>query len=139
MNSNEALNAYSYTNQDHQSYNEHLSYKAIIDECERLRQEIQRISDETYGPIDKSSTANTKLPFALILGNHSSGKSTFINYLLENNIQASGVAPTDDCFTIIGALPYRLVFYDAITAYYRCNQLLTKHCLLCTVTQVMAT
>lgn len=36
-----------------------------------------------------------------VMGNHSSGKSTFINYLLQQKIQKSGVAPTDDGFTII--------------------------------------
>ncbi len=40
-------------------------------------------------------------PQVLLLGNHSSGKSTFINYLLGEEIQKTGVAPTDDSFTII--------------------------------------
>jgi GTPase SAR1 family protein len=37
----------------------------------------------------------------LLLGNHSSGKSTFVNYLLGDDVQNTGVAPTDDGFTII--------------------------------------
>ncbi|MEM9735734.1 MAG: dynamin family protein, partial [Pseudomonadota bacterium] len=40
-------------------------------------------------------------PLVLFLGNHSSGKSTFVNYLLGNEVQKTGVAPTDDDFTII--------------------------------------
>lgn len=40
-------------------------------------------------------------PQVLLLGNHSSGKSTFINYLLGEEVQKTGVAPTDDSFTII--------------------------------------
>ena len=40
-------------------------------------------------------------PQVLLLGNHSSGKSTFINYLLGSEVQKTGVAPTDDSFTII--------------------------------------
>jgi hypothetical protein len=40
-------------------------------------------------------------PLVLLLGNHSSGKSTFVNHLLGGAIQKTGVAPTDDCFTII--------------------------------------
>jgi len=40
-------------------------------------------------------------PLVLMLGNHSSGKSTFINYLLGKHVQKTGVAPTDDDFTII--------------------------------------
>lgn len=40
-------------------------------------------------------------PQVLLLGNHSSGKSTFINFLLGAELQRTGVAPTDDGFTII--------------------------------------
>jgi len=39
------------------------------------------------------------------VGNHSSGKSSFINYVLGRNVQTSGVAPTDDSFTIIAPGP----------------------------------
>lgn len=42
------------------------------------------------------------LPTVVFLGNHSSGKSTLINYLLGGTqVQDTGVAPTDDGFTII--------------------------------------
>ena len=41
------------------------------------------------------------LPRVLFLGNHSSGKSSFINHLAETEIQHSGLAPTDDGFTLI--------------------------------------
>jgi hypothetical protein len=40
-----------------------------------------------------------------LVGNHSSGKSTFINYVLGRRIQTAGVAPTDDSFTIIAPGP----------------------------------
>jgi GTP-binding protein EngB required for normal cell division len=40
-------------------------------------------------------------PMVLLLGNHSSGKSSFINYLLGQEVQESGAAPTDDRFTIL--------------------------------------
>lgn len=40
-------------------------------------------------------------PQVLLLGNHSSGKSTFVNHLLGDHVQTTGVAPTDDGFTII--------------------------------------
>nr|MBF0222135.1 dynamin family protein [Desulfobulbaceae bacterium] len=40
-------------------------------------------------------------PLVLILGNYSSGKSTFINELVGKDIQRTGQAPTDDSFTII--------------------------------------
>ena len=41
------------------------------------------------------------LPFVFLLGNHSSGKSSFINYVCQRKIQTAGVAPTDDAFTIL--------------------------------------
>jgi hypothetical protein len=40
-------------------------------------------------------------PMILFLGNHSSGKSTFINHLLGQAVQATGLAPTDDGFTLL--------------------------------------
>lgn len=49
------------------------------------------------------------MPLVFVMGNHSSGKSSFINHILQKyylskkirKIQKSGVAPTDDGFTII--------------------------------------
>lgn len=39
---------------------------------------------------------------AFFVGNHSSGKSTYINYLMEGAaVQDTGVAPTDDGFTVL--------------------------------------
>lgn len=43
----------------------------------------------------------TGLPTVLLLGNHSSGKSSFINYVVGSDIQKTGLAPIDDGFTII--------------------------------------
>lgn len=40
-------------------------------------------------------------PTVLFLGNHSSGKSTFVNHLLGAPIQKTGLAPTDDAFTVL--------------------------------------
>ena len=45
-------------------------------------------------------------PQVLLLGNHSSGKSTFVNHLLGVEVQKTGVAPTDDNFTIITHGPH---------------------------------
>ena len=39
------------------------------------------------------------------MGNHSSGKSSFINYVMGRKVQTAGVAPTDDCFTVIAPGP----------------------------------
>lgn len=44
-------------------------------------------------------------PLVLVIGNHSSGKSTLINFLLDRDVQATGVAPTDDGFTVIAFGP----------------------------------
>ena len=44
---------------------------------------------------------NSATPTVLFLGNHSSGKSSFINFLLGQPVQATGLAPTDDGFTIL--------------------------------------
>lgn len=43
----------------------------------------------------------TSSPMVVFLGNHSSGKSSFINHILGRDVQRSGVAPVDDGFTII--------------------------------------
>ena len=51
--------------------------------------------------MEKSKIKSTLFPFVLLLGNHSSGKSSFVNYLMNRKIQQMGVAPTDDCFTLI--------------------------------------
>ena len=40
-------------------------------------------------------------PTVLMIGNHSSGKSTFINQMMGVQVQETGVAPTDDGFTIL--------------------------------------
>ena len=44
---------------------------------------------------------HSRTPMVLLLGNHSSGKSSFINSLLGSSVQETGVAPTDDGFTAI--------------------------------------
>jgi hypothetical protein len=41
------------------------------------------------------------LPMVLFLGNHSSGKSSFVNWLVGEELQRTGIAPIDDGFTII--------------------------------------
>ena len=42
-------------------------------------------------------------PLVFVIGNYSSGKSTFINEILGREVQRTGQAPTDDCFTILTA------------------------------------
>ncbi|MGV1098229.1 dynamin family protein [Thiovibrio sp. JS02] len=43
-------------------------------------------------------------PIVLVIGNYSSGKSTFINELLGQTIQRTGQSPTDDSFTILAGV-----------------------------------
>jgi EH domain-containing protein 1 len=74
-----------------------------------LRQEMLELVQDRLSPVARrygySETpleANIKWrPQVLFLGNYSSGKSTLINELLGVPIQATGQAPTDDCFTVI--------------------------------------
>lgn len=72
----------------------------IMERCEELHASlIQPLNDKTAGPLEKANTggvSSTKMPFVFVLGNHSSGKSSFINYVLGRSIQTAGVAPTDD-------------------------------------------
>jgi EH domain-containing protein 1 len=57
---------------------------------------------KTYGVDIKELMTTLKWkPIILIIGNYSSGKSTFINEFLGSQIQRTGQAPTDDSFTII--------------------------------------
>ena len=55
-----------------------------------------------YGYSEAPLEANIKWkPLVLVLGNYSSGKSTLINDFLGAEIQDTGQAPTDDCFTVL--------------------------------------
>ena len=73
----------------------------LIDDCLNIRSSVQALSDKFKGPLEEATQKNTLLPFVFLLGNHSSGKSSFINYVCQRKIQTAGVAPTDDTFTII--------------------------------------
>jgi GTPase SAR1 family protein len=53
-----------------------------------------------FDPVPSSGETNG-LPTVLLLGNHSAGKSSFINFLLGEDLQRTGIAPVDDGFTII--------------------------------------
>ena len=74
-----------------------------------LERKIQRIYDgvlrelaDWYSwPLPRGFGQTTGWPTVLLLGNHSSGKSSFINYLLDQEVQKTGLAPVDDGFTVI--------------------------------------
>ncbi len=74
-----------------------------------IAQSVEKLYEEVIDPIAQKfeferaphKSERTAQPLVLFIGNHSSGKSTFINYLLGATVQKTGVAPTDDCFTIV--------------------------------------
>jgi len=59
------------------------------------------LARQTGFPLPVNHAEAPRLPTVLFLGNHSSGKSSLINYLTESQLQKTGLAPTDDGFTII--------------------------------------
>lgn len=65
------------------------------------REKMAELNKGLCGPVDDISTHDIPLPMVLVLGNHSSGKSSFINHALRCKVQDTGVAVTDDGFTII--------------------------------------
>lgn len=79
------------------------STNIIVDECNRIQGYVYSLNEKFSGPLQNDSIKCTRNPFVLLLGNHSSGKSSFINYLLQRPVQMTGVAPTDDGFTVIGS------------------------------------
>ena len=82
-----------------------------MEDLVKLERRVQSIYDETLRPLAEKFQYQSKLPTSgreaarrpcvLFLGNHSSGKSSFINYLIDAQVQKTGLAPTDDGFTII--------------------------------------
>lgn len=74
-----------------------------------LEETVQKHYDDTLRPVAKSLSVDLPRgpravagpPLVLFLGNHSSGKSSFINHLIGAPRQKTGLAPTDDGFTII--------------------------------------
>lgn len=52
-------------------------------------------------PFEYDLLAFPFVPLVMVVGNHSAGKSTFINRLLGISVQETGVAPTDDGFTVL--------------------------------------
>lgn len=66
-----------------------------------LHDEIMPVSHELHVGWPNLPTQLAKQAQVLFLGNHSSGKSSFINHLLGEDLQDTGMAPTDDGFTMI--------------------------------------
>lgn len=72
-------------------------------------EEVNQFLSSSIDPIQErflfngrpSEAALNDTPMILMLGNHSSGKSSFINHFVGENIQLTGMAPTDEDFTIL--------------------------------------
>jgi len=82
----------------------------VQDPYRYLTQIITFLQDEIVKPLDQNlpgrpfeydSHSFPFVPMVLVIGNHSSGKSTFINKMVGLNVQETGVAPTDDGFTVL--------------------------------------
>jgi hypothetical protein len=79
---------------------------ALLDE---IASAVQKLYLEAVDPLEGSFAFEKRpgrgeiggAPMVLFLGNHSSGKSTFINHLLGQPVQKTGLAPTDDAFTVL--------------------------------------
>ncbi len=82
-------------------------YEALVTELELLLRRRVRPLFALYGHDFENLLAPLKWkPIVLVIGNYSSGKSTFINELLGQTVQRTGQSPTDDSFTILaGASP----------------------------------
>ncbi len=84
---------------------------SLTTDADHLKDEIEKILPqrlsgvfECYGfNFDELLTPLKWKPLVLVIGNYSSGKSTFINEFIGQEIQRTGQAPTDDAFTILTA------------------------------------
>ena len=75
---------------------------SLDEDVQRLYARHRALADRFCYTFRRSTVSPNSPPYVLFLGNHSSGKSSFINYLLEgNSVQDVGIAPTDDAFTFI--------------------------------------
>ncbi|OWZ00985.1 hypothetical protein PHMEG_00027714, partial [Phytophthora megakarya] len=75
--------------------------RMIQSEVGALYSRLEELRAQTRFP----SFAPVNLPMVLVLGNHSSGKSTFINHMLGQSVQKTGRAPTDCTFTVLAGGP----------------------------------
>jgi ribosome biogenesis GTPase A len=74
----------------------------VVNEAKQLHEEILTpLNSKFLGPLEKRSDQMMPKPMVFVLGNHSSGKSTFINYVVGKDVQTAGVAPTDDSFSVV--------------------------------------
>jgi len=83
--------------------------EGVKDVLEGIAEEVKKLYHEVLDPVESRFAFEKRPsdgeisggPMILVVGNHSSGKSTFLNHLLGEEIQRTGMAPTDDSFTIL--------------------------------------
>ena len=75
---------------------------AFEDLASKTYERFKPLADSYYYKFRRPSVTGSGAPCMVFLGNHSSGKSTLINWLLGGDpVQDVGLAPTDDEFTVI--------------------------------------
>ena len=75
---------------------------SLDENVQRLYARHRALADRFGYTYRRATVSPNGLPYVLFLGNHSSGKSSFINYLLGGtSVQDVGIAPTDDAFTFL--------------------------------------
>jgi len=77
------------------------SPSSLSERVDRLTGRFLPLAEATGFSFRRPRVSSAARPNVLFLGNHSSGKSSFINFLLGEAEQATGVAPTDDGFTVL--------------------------------------
>ena len=69
---------------------------------QRLYARHRALADRFCYTYRRATVSPNSPPYVLFLGNHSSGKSSFINHLMGGtSVQDVGIAPTDDAFTFL--------------------------------------
>ena len=69
---------------------------------QRLYARHRALADRFCYTYRRATVSPNSPPYVLFLGNHSSGKSSFINHLMGGaSVQDVGIAPTDDAFTCL--------------------------------------
>ena len=75
---------------------------SLDESVQRLYARHRATADRFCYTYRRATVSPNSLPYILFLGNHSSGKSSFINHLLGGTaVQDVGIAPTDDAFTFL--------------------------------------
>ena len=75
---------------------------SLDENIQRLYASHRALADRFCYTYRRATVSPNSAPYILFLGNHSAGKSSFINYLLgDTSEQDVGIAPTDDAFTFL--------------------------------------